>query len=320
MRKIWLCAFSLIAVMILFTGCDKTNNPMVVDKPTVDGPSLWVTSPPSNAYSTPILAGQDIDVGDVYIWNTSTQLYVYYRIEPSTDAGEGWLMTEYHCDVELTWADVPKNGQGVPEPGHFYYKSEEVLDPGITEKLLVIPLTTAMEDAGSVVIVAHCVVVQYDNDGNIIQTQTGFGFGTPFPDIHRWGWYIEWDLDNHGKWMNLPEGAVTVQGSGLVNCGPAYIYPNVIISNVPDADPPYDVVDNTYNAWCLDMGIYIYGNTYPATLYASNDLDKMPDYIRYNRSATHPHPVDLTKPTPYAKINYLLNIHIPAYVPVNPTP
>jgi len=69
---------------------------------------------PASAMKVDLMAGKSIDVGDVYVWNDATNLYVEYVLDA------GWCMSESHLAVASTLADIPKV-KGNPIPGQFTY-------------------------------------------------------------------------------------------------------------------------------------------------------------------------------------------------------
>lgn len=111
-----------------------------------------------------LYAGQDIDVGNVSVWNDATNLYIKY--ETTGD----WVMTETHLHVAKDVGDIPqteakekgKNIGGNPIPGHFAYSEEH--DPAVTEYTYTIPLN-GWVPGDNPLIAAHAVVhkVQVDS-------------------------------------------------------------------------------------------------------------------------------------------------------------
>lgn len=104
-------------------------------------------------YTTPLMAGQNIEVGNVSVWNDGENLYVKYEITE-----EGWFLTETHLAVATSLDDIPqKNGN--PPPGQFPYSREYDLADQVTEDTYVIPLDG--QGVGTkLFIAAHAVVGQ----------------------------------------------------------------------------------------------------------------------------------------------------------------
>jgi len=78
-----------------------------------------------------LLAGKDIPVGEVQVWNDSETLYVKYTLD-------GWCMTETHLHVATSLTGIPQTKKGNPIPGKFEYGTEH--DPCVTEYTYEIPL------------------------------------------------------------------------------------------------------------------------------------------------------------------------------------
>ena len=113
-------------------------------------------------FTTDLLAGQDIDVGDVSVWNDATTLYVKY------ETTGGWEMTETHLHVATSLEDIPQtqakgkgkgNIGGNPIPGHF--SDGDYYDPPVTNDTFTFNLTDeAWEPCNDLCIAAHAVVVK----------------------------------------------------------------------------------------------------------------------------------------------------------------
>lgn len=98
-------------------------------------------------FTTDLLAGQDIDVGDVLVWNDGDYLYVKYDI---TDPD--WCLAETHLQVATSLDGIPqKNGN--PIPGQFEYKNPLGCVDGYTYE---IPLT--WDPDTELYIAAHALV------------------------------------------------------------------------------------------------------------------------------------------------------------------
>jgi hypothetical protein len=71
------------------------------------------TAAPAGAFAAELYAGQSTDVGDVYVWNDVTNLYVEIDLEG------GWCMTESHVAAASTLTGIPQTSKGNPIPGQF---------------------------------------------------------------------------------------------------------------------------------------------------------------------------------------------------------
>lgn len=66
-----------------------------------------------------LLAGQNMDVGDVIVQRVGDILYVKYVITE-----DGWCLTETHLHVADSLGGIPQTKKGNPIPGQFDYKEE----------------------------------------------------------------------------------------------------------------------------------------------------------------------------------------------------
>ena len=98
-----------------------------------------------------LYAGQDIDVGEVQVWNDFDTLYVKYVVDEP-----GWCMTETHLDVQTSVDLFPVNKKGNPQPGLFDYKTEH--DPCVTEYTYEVPLPDTWAVGDSLFIAAHAAL------------------------------------------------------------------------------------------------------------------------------------------------------------------
>lgn len=127
--------------------------------------------------SSNLIAGQNIDAGDVSISNDDTNLYVRITTQ------DGWLLTETH--IFAGTGDIPVNRNGIPVPGRFPYAN--YFSPGVTTYTEVIPLAGLGVDCDDALKVAVHAVVER-TVGDVTEEQTawgdGEGFGTP-----RWAFF-----------------------------------------------------------------------------------------------------------------------------------
>lgn len=114
-------------------------------------------------YTTDLLAGQNMDVGDVEVWNDADNLYVKYVVDK-----EGWCMTETHLHVAESEENIPQteakgrgNGGGNPTPGQFEYTNDT--HQCITEYTYEIPLDNFDVDCSEdLTIAAHAAVIKVE--------------------------------------------------------------------------------------------------------------------------------------------------------------
>ena len=109
----------------------------------------------NGVYKTPLLAGQDIEVGSVIVWNDGENLYVKYELNEDAIAEE-WGITETHLHIARSLDDFPYAGRTKnPVPGQFDYQRS--YDPPVTEDTYMIPLGD-LEPGNEIFIGAHAVV------------------------------------------------------------------------------------------------------------------------------------------------------------------
>lgn len=123
-----------------------------------------------------IFAGQTIPVGTLSVTNDNKNLFVTYS------SNGDWYFQKTHLYVG-TLEGLPVNGNNTPIPGHFPYSNEH--NPTVQSFTYTIPLNGLPK---CYIIAAHAEVVKII-DGEIIQEETSWSWGTEFPDTERWGWY-----------------------------------------------------------------------------------------------------------------------------------
>lgn len=279
MAKLCRVSMMLLAVagLILLTGCSKLADPLAGE------PEPNTVHAASSMFTSDIWAGQNTDAGDLDISFTYDYIYLEYNTV------DNWYLTSAEAHVATTLDDLPHSGGGLT-PGQFAYKY--TLN-NLQHFIIAIPFDDAWRDAESLYIAAHCNLSEIVG-GEVIQTQTGWCDTNPYPG-RNWSTYI---VVPNVKTLNLPSGTVKVQYTGVTNCGYGYSPTQFHVWNVPSG---YSLTDGYYSSFCLDRGIYIYGQAYDAKLWSSYD-PTMPDYIRYVRNTTIP--------VPYDQLNYLLNQYI----------
>jgi len=126
-----------------------------------------------------IIAGQNMTAGTISIQNDSANIYVTYHTD------NGWFLTRCQLYVGDS-ANIPVNSSGNATPGRFPYKSGTIND---TTYSFTVPLSV-LGNATCGYVVAHCGLVQRDASGNTIQTQTGWGYGTPV-NVNQSNWAMK---------------------------------------------------------------------------------------------------------------------------------
>jgi hypothetical protein len=170
---------------------------------------------------TDLMAGQDIDAGDVLVWNDGGNLYVKF------EAADGWCIAETHVAVGASPEEIPQTKKENPIPGKFlnsalYSPCEESPDP------YVIPLEWAGGD--TIYVAAHAAVVQpidgcYETMWQIgdVEAPSCDGLPTNYADEFNWA---------------DPAGPCTAGPSLAVN-EPAFTTP-FIVGSTQTSEFPYN--------------------------------------------------------------------------------
>jgi len=118
-KLIYLIVLVLILGLVL-SGCLLSN---VGQVPTNEQSGItYLTKGGSRLF--PLYAGQDMQVGNVLVWDDGENLCVKYQLSPEAIA-EGWLLTETHLAVAELLTGIPqKNGN--PIPGKFPYGDDDL--------------------------------------------------------------------------------------------------------------------------------------------------------------------------------------------------
>ena len=107
-------------------------------------------------FTTDLMAGQHMDVGDVTVTNDGTDIYVTYEIfEP------GWYMLESHLHIADELIGIPHTKKGNPKIGKFDYQAEHDM---ILKYTYVVPITWPL---GTEMFIAAHAVVAYDYMGAV---------------------------------------------------------------------------------------------------------------------------------------------------------
>lgn len=155
---------------------------------------------------SPLIAGQNILVGEVSIWNDDENLYVKYQTNPP------WYMTETHLYVSKT---LPSSAI---KPGKFPYKHKD-LNSVLEDTYTILLSELGVASGDSVYIMAHADVV------NIVtgDSETAWKEGTPIEEegsgwamyntyqIQKVPWVevsisateLIWDVFKPGRYMSL---------------------------------------------------------------------------------------------------------------------
>jgi len=124
---------------------------------------------------SPLIGGQNTQVGDVTIWNTDEDLHVQYQTYSP------WYMTETHLYVG---EELPSSAA----PGKFPYKYEN--SGGFNQYTYIIPLADLDVEPGDwLYILAHAVVINAETG----KSETAWKEGTDF-GRNGWAMYNEYQV------------------------------------------------------------------------------------------------------------------------------
>lgn len=144
-----------------------------------------------------LYAGQHIEVGKISITNSNTKLFVTYDL-----SGSNWWLSETHLfagDIN----EAPFTNSGNPQIGKFPYHGTDELTQQYTHWVSLDHINEPIS------IIAHAVVVKKEN-GQTTATETAFGEGATEFSGNRWGWIMDYNLqDCHDSNNTEQEGEVT---------------------------------------------------------------------------------------------------------------
>ncbi len=235
-----------------------------------------------------LIAGQNVDAGNITVWNNDTLLFVEY------ETSDGWNLSELHLmvaikseeDVCIAYKGGKKNpvcvewaegdwlwpqgisDDGTPNPGLFpYYKAL----CGGERAVFAIPLADIMVDCDDpeskeIAIAAHAVVrKETECITNILgyceclcDIETAWGEGDPFNEEKSWAMYFNYTVQCC-KCPDLP-AAATIDVVKFVSTGastPPYASDKSYFDiNLTGFDPlgSYNIEEGAYyNGWCIDL-------------------------------------------------------------------
>ena len=129
-----------------------------------------------------MFGGQTTYVGSLDVMNDDEFLYVQFHFQ------DGWYAGATHLYVGLLSA-LPTNASNVPPPGQFpYVEAHKPAQQIITYRIPLTDLDSCF------IIAAHGEALLFDEQGNQVQEETSWSYGTAFPDCPRWGWYSTYCL------------------------------------------------------------------------------------------------------------------------------
>lgn len=239
-NKKWLFGLSsFLALLFLSVACEK--NPNLAPEPELDYYSMFkstgVAISMSDPYTEPLYAGQNLQVGEVQVWDDDGFIYVKFKL----DDGSDWCLTETHLHVASSMGEVPqKNGN--PIPGQFDYSMEHECISEYTYAVNYLDL--GIECGAAVVIAAHAVV--QTPLGDCMETVWQIGDVEVVNETTNW-------LENYADEFNWgdPAGPVTA-GPSLAVEEPPFTTP-FIVGTTPTEEFPYNSNYNRGYATNIDV-------------------------------------------------------------------
>jgi hypothetical protein len=133
-----------------------------------------------------LYGGQTIEVGTLCVDKQNDQLQVTYTTTNQ------WYLSEVHLWIGRHIEDMPQTSSGAPIPGQFPY-SAEFLDTQSYTFFISLAELGVVSCPDQLLVAAHASVVKKDGSV-IVQQETAWADGTPFPDTTRWGWFFEFTV------------------------------------------------------------------------------------------------------------------------------
>lgn len=202
MKKIilYFAIIGISAIAIIYSSCSKDLNPAVEeevanDLSLVEEESAVAVTLGTRAIEVPpcldlscldtcrdvlevrLMAGQSLEVGDVYVVNTREKLYVGYL-----STGD-WKISTIHLYVGAC-NSLPVDGAGNLAPENFPHKVEFTS----LQNFYYVEIPLSLLPEGCVCIAAHADVVKVVG-GEIVQRETAFGEGTTVGN----NWFMKFD-------------------------------------------------------------------------------------------------------------------------------
>jgi len=109
---------SVAILGLLFAGCSEIANITAPGFTETEGVSYLTRSPEFDPLVVDLVAGQNLTVGTVEVWDDGAQLCVTYKLNDDAIA-DGWLIYETHWDAGILGNGIPVNKKGNPQVGLF---------------------------------------------------------------------------------------------------------------------------------------------------------------------------------------------------------
>ncbi len=131
-------------------------------------------------------AGQNFEAGSVTVSITGRVLCI------DIETADGWVLTETHVAVATSLDSIPQTGSGNPKIGKFLFQAEH--DPAVASYTYCTDPLEYLYEAGDVFIAVHAAVQRLDESGNVVQEETAWADGLPFPG-NNWATYFTYTVD-----------------------------------------------------------------------------------------------------------------------------
>ena len=174
-----LLASAALCALFAIQSCKKQNlQPVSPANTAANGnTNTTVITPCGEPAVSNLMAGQNIDAGSITVQNTEDSLYVTFNTD------NGWVLGKTHLFVGLL-SDMPSTSGGNPQIGNFPYQHS--INPYSTSDSYAIALSDLPD---CFVVAAHAEVHLIGADGEVIQSETGWGQGTQMNSSGSWAMY-----------------------------------------------------------------------------------------------------------------------------------
>jgi len=195
----------MIAVLLLATiscaGRDNAVSPVTLTIASESDPTRDSSYLPSvycgEATVASLIAGQNTAIGKVIVTNDDQYLYVEFIVWVP------WVLVETHVAVSDSLDGIPQTKTGNPKVGQFGYTIDSWIN-------LIWPEDTVLYVA------AHADVQKLDENGQVVQQETAWGKGEPFPG-NNWAMYFNHTVQSCILDVPISGWAKTWGGSGEDN-------------------------------------------------------------------------------------------------------
>lgn len=234
LRKPFISGLCLSLLVLLLLGCKK--EPVSPNRFSVGSFEKTTQSPDpcGTPLVTDLMAGQNIDAGNVTIYNTGDSLYIF------VETSGNWRMTSTKIYAG-TLAGMPQTNTGSPKVGQFPYKKN--FNPSATSSLTAIPLS----NLPAFYIVAVHVDLQRVVGGTVVQTETGWANGSDLPGSN-WAMAVDYCTQECNPCVYVPH-TTTLFGGQTIPVG------TLTITN--DADSLYVTYQLTGEWYVKEVHLYV---------------------------------------------------------------